>query len=229
MTGARSAPWTAHAVGSTHLWDLTSAVHLTALPDTEPTDEPGDHDGHSHLAFAGDALLAGRPLGHTLVLDAQTLAPRGKLDGRLLASGLAALSPDGTRVVTGNGEGVVFVHPVPGALGAAAPSQRLEGHRAAVLAAAFSPSGKRLVTGAIDGSLRVWDLTTGRAAAAIHTLDLGPATAVAMPDDDHALAGHASGALRLHPVSPAAALRRACGLLRRFAQEEAAGPDCAGR
>jgi WD40 repeat protein len=219
----------AHADGSTHLWDLVTATHLASLPDTEPTDEPGDHDGHSHLAFAGDALLAGRPLGHTLVLDARTLAPRGKLDGRLLASGAAALSPDGARVVTGNGEGVVFVHPVPGPAGAGQAALRLEGHRAAVLSAAFSPSGKRLVTGAIDGSVRVWDLTTGRAAAAIHTPDLGPATAVAMPDDDHALAGHASGALRLHPASPAAALQRACALLRRFAQAEGAGPDCAGR
>ena len=219
----------AHADGSTHLWDPATATHLATLPDTEPTDEPGDHDGHSHLAFAGDALLAGRPLGHTLVLDALTLAPRGKLDGRLLASGPSALSPDGARVVTGNGEGVVFVHPVPGAARAGQPSLRLEGHRAAVLAAAFSLSGKRLVTGAIDGSVRVWDLTTGRAAASIHAPDLGPTTAVAMPDDDHALAGHASGALRLHPASPAAALQRACALLRRFAQPEAAGPDCAGR
>ena len=219
----------AHADGSTHLWDVATASHLAALPDTEPTDEPGDHDGHSHLSFAGDALLAGRPLGHTLVLDALTLAPRGKLDGRLLASGPAALSPDGARVVTGNGEGVVFVHPVPGAVGAGQPSLRLEGHRAAVLAAAFTVSGRRLVTGAIDGSVRVWDLTAGRAAATIHTPDLGPTTAVAMPDDDHALAGHASGALRLHPSSPAAALQRACALLRRFAQPEAAGPDCAGR
>jgi WD40 repeat protein len=218
-----------HADGSTHLWEL-GGREAAVLPDTEPTDEPGDHDGHAHLAFFGASLLAGRPAGHTLVLDAQTLALRGRLDGRLLASGAAALSPDGARAVTASGEGLVFVHSLP-APGQAQPGMplRLEGHRTAVLSAAFSPSGKRLVTGAIDGNVRVWDLTTGRGLVSLGAPGLGPATAVAMPDDDHALAGHASGALRLHPVTAAAALQRACGLLRRFAREEASGPDCAGR
>ena len=49
---------------------------------------------------------------------------------------------------------------------------------------------------------------------------------MALQGDGFLIAGYSSGAVRLHPATPAAALERGCGLARRFAREAKAAPYC---
>jgi WD40 repeat protein len=73
------------------------------------------------------------------------------------AVGLAALSPDGTRIVTLSSDNTVRVWDA--ATGAQVLA--LNGHKAVVVSAAFSQDGARIVTGSSDKTARVWDLATG--------------------------------------------------------------------
>src|SRR5437763_1663757 len=48
-----------------------------------------------------------------------------------------------------------------------ATSLVLKGHTSAVYGVAVTPDGKRAVSGSWDGTLRVWDLATGKTAATL--------------------------------------------------------------
>ncbi|MBV9032205.1 MAG: hypothetical protein JO364_18270 [Pseudonocardiales bacterium] len=68
-----------------------------------------------------------------------------------------AWSPDGTRLLTGGGDGTVRVWDAA----SGEPLHRLTGHTGGVWAVAWSPDGSRLLTGGRDGDVRVWDATSG--------------------------------------------------------------------
>ena len=70
----------------------------------------------------------------------------------------AALSPDGTRVLTGSSDGVVGLWDAVRGEPIGSPMA----HGSKVSAVAFSPDGRKAVTGGVDGSVRMWDVDTGR-------------------------------------------------------------------
>ncbi|MHC4547768.1 MAG: WD40 repeat domain-containing serine/threonine protein kinase [Planctomycetota bacterium] len=70
----------------------------------------------------------------------------------------AALSPDGTRVVTGGNDGTARVWEVA----SGREKMRLEGHQGAVGSVAFSPDGRMVATADGDGRARLWDAARGR-------------------------------------------------------------------
>jgi WD40 repeat protein len=213
--GARVA--SAHVDGSTRLWDVATGAALAVRPDPRPVDEPGDHEGHLALAFAGDGatLYAARPAGETLVLAAGDLATRATLPGRLLA-----VAADGT-LATAIGDGGVLIHPP----GGGAPITLAAGAGAA-LAAAFADDG-RLAVAHVGGTVELWAARGHERIATLTASGLGPATALAFTGA-HLAVGHASGALRLHPTTPAAAVARACGIAARFGRARETAAYCGG-
>ena len=105
----------------------------------------------------------------------------------------AAWSPDGTRLATACGDGLVRVWDA-----AAGRLQRtLAGHRLAVNWVAFSPDGSRLASCASDGTVRFWDARDGRLLAVLEE-PVGQVWEVAFSPDGSRLAGvGADGCLHL--------------------------------
>ncbi|KAE9385338.1 WD40 repeat-like protein [Gymnopus androsaceus JB14] len=69
-----------------------------------------------------------------------------------------AVSPDGSRVISGLDNGTVQI--LNTATGKT--EQVLKGHTSNVKAVAVSSDGCRMVSGSLDGTLRIWNLTTGK-------------------------------------------------------------------
>ena len=72
----------------------------------------------------------------------------------------AALSPDGTRVVTAANDGVARIWAVPGGRELRLP--RPFEHELAVVSASFSADGSRLLTAGNDQTARIWDVRADR-------------------------------------------------------------------
>ncbi|HEX7184707.1 MAG TPA: hypothetical protein VF756_22975 [Thermoanaerobaculia bacterium] len=49
----------------------------------------------------------------------------------------------------------------------------MSGHQSSVFSVAFSPEGKTLASGSSDGTIRLWDVATGRCLAALLALPEG--------------------------------------------------------
>ena len=67
------------------------------------------------------------------------------------------LSPDGTKVASGGGDGDILIWDVA----TRQPKTSLKGHVGRVLALAWSSDGHTLASGGEDASVRLWDPTTG--------------------------------------------------------------------
>jgi WD40 repeat protein len=104
-----------------------------------------------------------------------------------------AFSPDGTRVLTGCGDGTARLWEVA----TGKPVATLAGHVNLVSAVAFSPDGIRVLTASADHTARLWDAVTGKVLVSLagHT---GPITAVAFsPDGTRVLTGSQDSTARL--------------------------------
>ena len=69
----------------------------------------------------------------------------------------AALSPDGSRVVSAGDDGIAWVRDVASGQELVKPPH----HALAVVAASFSADGNRLLTASLDKTARIWDAHTG--------------------------------------------------------------------
>src|SRR5262249_28309297 len=87
--------------------------------------------------------------------------------GRLLStigehSSSAALSPDGTRLLSGSLRTVKLWDVSSGQL-----LRTFEGHAGASRSVAFSPDGTRAISGGDDSTIRIWDIASGRLLATL--------------------------------------------------------------
>jgi WD40 repeat protein len=69
-----------------------------------------------------------------------------------------------------------------------APSLSLRAHAGSVQAAAWSPDGKRVASGGMDGTVKVWDVTTGKATVVLDGQHKVPVYALAWRPDGKRLA-----------------------------------------
>ena len=160
----------------------------------------GTHPGGDARAF--QQLLAARSLapGETEVeggmLSAlMTLSHTHKIVKTTASISGVAVSPDGTRIVSGGDDHTLRIWDADTGQPIGAP---LTGHRGYVASVAFSPDGKRIVSGSADHTLRIWDADTGQPIGAPLTGHTDTVDGVAFsPDGTRIVSGSADHTLRI--------------------------------
>ncbi|MBN1344461.1 MAG: hypothetical protein JXQ73_17360 [Phycisphaerae bacterium] len=84
-------------------------------------------------------------------------------------------------------------------------------HRGPVQAAAFLPSGRQAVSGSTDGTLRIWDVTTGKTARLIEGANLGAYAVTVAPDGQRIAVGCKDGKVREFACGDGRLLRELAG------------------
>jgi WD40 repeat protein len=169
---------TASEDGSARVWDATHGAQALPTPRVErgrpvaAEPSPSEHDIAARV-WSPPALPG--PLAHRSAVTA------------------AALSPDGSRVVTASTDHTAQVWDATTGKPVTPPLE----HQDVVTAAAFSPDGTRVVTASKDRTARVWDATTGRPVTAPFE-HLDAVTAVAFsPDGKRVVTGSADRTARV--------------------------------
>lgn len=153
-------------------------------------------DGAFLASSAPDLSLAvceGREGYGLLVWDLATGACRGELLGHRGVVRCVSVTPDGTRAVSGDGQGTLLVWDVA----TTAEIRRIESESlGAFLCVAVTPNGDRGVSGGQDGFVRFWDLDRQGLQRESRGHE-GPALSVDVaPDGSRALSGGADRFLR---------------------------------
>ncbi|ONI88740.1 hypothetical protein ALI22I_17250 [Saccharothrix sp. ALI-22-I] len=182
--------------------DQEQFPHLRTLWATRGSDQLiHTLSGHTAPAGAvavtpdGSRVITGSDDGTARVWDLTTGRELHTLTGHTTPVGAVAVTSDGFRAITGADDGTVRawdlmtgqeIHTLTGYV---APTEAMaratNGNRAMALAS----DGSRVIIGSEDGTVRVWDLTTGRELR-ILTGHTGPVQAVAVtPDGTHAITG----------------------------------------
>ena len=141
-------------VGTVRALDVTNGT--TVLDQRAHTDTVVD----TSVTPDGEAAVTTSPDGTARVWDLETGRERAvlQLDGgadRSTGYDTVAVTDDGGTIVTSAGSVEVWDTP-PG------PERRLAGHDGQVTALEVGPDAARVASGGFDGTVRVWDLETGR-------------------------------------------------------------------
>ncbi|QIS21207.1 eIF2A-related protein [Nocardia terpenica] len=119
------------------------------------------HDCRLHSAVLAGADLRGlRHAGLDIALPLSSTALRVELTtvtGQFVRTAAVAWSPDGTRFLSGGGEGTARIWDA----GNGEPLLVLPGGARGIQSVAWSPEGATILTGARDGSVRMWNAATG--------------------------------------------------------------------
>ena len=138
--------------GATRIWNLASKNTIWELR------EDGGHP--SAVAFSSDGkfLAISDDDGSVRILDTQSMEHSVLHRGEGDANGLA-FHPDGDLIgISYSGGRIDLVHRTGGL------ARSLRGHRGAVNSVAFSPDKALLASGGDDGTVRTWEVATGRPA-----------------------------------------------------------------
>jgi WD40 repeat protein/uncharacterized caspase-like protein len=117
---------------------------------------------------AGGTLMTSNRDGAIDIRDGHSLRGRRSVQGPADSHGIAALSPDGRRLIVVEDERMSLVNAETGRR-----IRGLSGHDVAVSMVAFSPDGRAIASGDVSGGVRVWSVSAG---AAIRTL--APSTSI---------------------------------------------------
>jgi WD40 repeat protein len=157
--------------------------------------------GSQFAARGALALCRGQVLERSPNLSSAEAVPVAR-DGHTRSVSCCAWSPDGTRLLSGSGDGTLRVWD--------ARSGRalltLEGHESGVLACAWSPDGARLLSGSFDNTLRVWDAVSGRTLFSLEGHEDGVWACAWSPDGARLLSGSEDRTLRVWDAASGRAL-----------------------
>jgi WD40 repeat protein len=175
--------------GSVRIWDLT-ADREQAAPAGREQSVPAS----ALAASVADASAAPAPADgeQAAAADRQPAAVRrpADLNGWTFS---VAITPDGTRAVSGNDDGTVRIWD----LTTGRVQATLTGHTRPAWSVAITPDGSRAVSGSSDGTVRVWNLANGGVQATL-TGHTRPVWSVAVtPDGRRAVSGSSDGTVRI--------------------------------
>jgi WD40 repeat protein len=149
---------------------ITAGEHLILVWDVRRAQVTARLAGNSRLisavAFSGDGrkVITGGADSATRVWDAATGAPVATLSAGPVA--LVALNADGQRALTTSANSaVVWDTSQQRAI------SKLSGHSKPIALASFTPDGASALTAAIDGSVRLWDVASGRVRSELHAAE----------------------------------------------------------
>ncbi|MBC7812797.1 MAG: tetratricopeptide repeat protein, partial [Burkholderiales bacterium] len=128
------------------VWDMASGAQVA---------EFDNGNSLSDIAFTpdGEQIISADPLRLWSIADSDTEAV--DLENPIWIASMA-LSPDGTMIAAGSGEGPIFLWDTA----ARQIIAELDGHESSVNDLEFSTDGTHLISGSNDGSVRVWDVAT---------------------------------------------------------------------
>lgn len=186
--------------GTVRLWEVATGQEIKRF------------DGHltlvSAVAFSSDAkkALSGGYDGSVVLWDLEAGREAKRFDGPAKYVHAVAFAPGDKRAVIAGDTTPRLIDLETGQEVRAFP-----GHKAEVTCVAFSPDGSRLATGSDDGSIRVWDVESGKSLATLPNQPEAQARAVralAFAPSGKALASASDRSIRLWDVDGAKQLAK---------------------
>jgi WD40 repeat protein len=173
---------------SVNVWNVDDGTLLGTIRDSDEV---------SSVAFMpnGKQVVYGGRNGIIVINDTgggeraiRSLKPEGTYAWDLLpAVWSVAVSPDGTKIASGNADGSVKIWSVSGPL-----LRTMKSHDDAVMAVVYAPDGSSIVSGSKDGTVRIADTSTGQELARL-TDHAGQVLSVAISPDGKWIAAGGSG------------------------------------
>jgi WD40 repeat protein len=164
-------------------WGLIKAVGPGAALKVRP---PYGGYWFNRVQFSRDGKYAVTAGGALILIDIET----GKEVGRVLEVGGArpalAVAGDGKHVLTGHA-GAPDFHLLE--LPTLKTVVTFKGHTGGLMAVALSPDGKVAASAGTDGTLRLWDVTTGRQKSTLTPFTGAPVRVAFSPDGKRLLVG----------------------------------------
>jgi WD40 repeat protein len=148
------------------------------------------------FSLDGRWLARGSDQGGIEIRDARSELVARRRDVGPPGIGALDFSPDGERLVVGDGTGEVWLY-------ARQPLERLAllgRHEARLKDAVFSPDGRRVASAGDDGEIQLWDVRTRRLVATLATLGTPVLDLDFSPDGTLLAAGTHDGRVRLYEL-----------------------------
>jgi formylglycine-generating enzyme required for sulfatase activity/dipeptidyl aminopeptidase/acylaminoacyl peptidase len=193
-------------------WDLGSDFQLR-LWDTETGQELRRLAGHNgwvrSVAFLPDGRALSASLDNTVRLwDVDSGRELHRFEGHTEQVTSLAVSADGTAAISGSYDKTVRLWRLPARRppGAAPPDRapneirRFEGHQRGVISVAVSRDGRQILTGSRDGTVRFWDVGSGKEAKVLGRHNNEIYSVALSPDGRYALSAGVKAELRLWDI-----------------------------
>ena len=133
----------------------------------------------------------------SLAETVQVSRERHQFQGHQDAVRSIAITPDGSKVISGRGDKTLRVWDITTGESLAV----LEGHQSWVNSIAITPDGSKVISGSRDNTLRVWDIATGESLAVLEGHQRGVTSIAITPDGSKVISGSYDKTLRVLDIA----------------------------